>query len=127
LRKLAELVRTDEVAIDVEAAPLRVGVDTAVPIGLIAVELTTNALKYAFAPSRGRIRMSLRQLDPDRAELTIADDGKGMAAEDLSHGSTGLQIVRGLVRQVEGTIETETGSGTVHRIVFLAGNHPHPR
>ena len=72
-------------------------------------------------PNRpGTIRMELRRLDGRRVELSIADDGVGFDPEEVPATSSGLQIVHALVRQIEGELETRSGSGTEHRIVFPA-------
>ncbi|HXV25253.1 MAG TPA: MASE1 domain-containing protein [Alphaproteobacteria bacterium] len=119
LHYIADTLRTDQVAVEVRAAPLRIGVDTAIPLGLIAVELATNAVKHAFTTS-GTISMMLRRIDEERAELVVADDGIGLSSDQMTPNSTGLQIVRALVGQVGGTLETRSDAGTVHHITFRA-------
>ncbi len=120
LRHIADSLRTDQIAVEVEAAPLRIGVDTAIPLGLIAIELATNASKHAFSAEGGTVSMMLRRIDPERAELTVADDGVGLSPDRVPPNSTGLQIVEGLVKQINGSLETRSEAGTIHRITFPA-------
>jgi two-component sensor histidine kinase len=120
LREIAEAVRTDRIRAEASAPELRMGVDTAIPLALIALELAANAAKHAFPDRPGTIRLELRPLDGRRVELTVADDGIGFDPGEIATPSSGLEIVRALVRQIEGQLETRSGSGTLHRIVFLA-------
>jgi two-component sensor histidine kinase len=118
LREIAQSVQTDRIHVEASAPALSIGVDTAIPLALIAIELAANAAKHAFPERGGTIRVELRRLDERRAELRIADDGVGFAEEAVSVSSSGLQIVRALVKQIEGELETRSGSGTEHCIRF---------
>jgi two-component sensor histidine kinase/PAS domain-containing protein len=118
LRKIGALSSSENVAVQVQAAPLQAGIDVAVPIGLIAVELITNSVKHAFGPEdRGVISIQLGRLEPNRAFLVIADNGRGMQAAP-NRASSGLEIVRALASQIEAEIETSSDSGTSHKITF---------
>jgi two-component sensor histidine kinase/CheY-like chemotaxis protein len=107
-----------------DGSPLVLGVDQAIPIGLILNELISNALKHAFPGGRsGLIRVEARaeahSLDR-RVELAVIDDGVGVP-EDLAarkSKSLGLQIVEILVRQFGGTWELKREAGTVFRLSF---------
>lgn len=120
LREIAKSVQTEGVSAEAVAPDLRLNVDTAIPLALIAIELTANAAKHAFPDRDGTIKLQLRALGNGRAELTVTDDGTGFALDQIPASSTGLQIVHALVRQIEGELETRSGSGTEHRIVFPA-------
>ncbi len=99
------------------AAPLKLTLDQAVPLGLIASELVTNAAKYAFPGDRpGKVVVRLNPEGND-AILSIADDGIGL---DLGQSGTvetagtglGLDMVRGLAQQIRGILATENDGGT---------------
>jgi two-component sensor histidine kinase len=91
--------------------PILMNVDTAMPVGLIATELLTNAYKYAFPGSGpGEIQIGLA-LHSDVVELTVADDGVGLP-EVVSSGSTGLQLVRALAGQIGGKFRIFAAHGT---------------
>jgi len=106
-----------ELAIDIDS--ILMGIDLAVPCGLILNELITNALTHAFeGRSQGRIGVSLRREADGRHRLVVADDGIGMpdglAADSVS--SLGLRLIRSLTRQVDGEFEigrSEPGSRAV--------------
>ena len=120
LRDIAGSVRTDRIAVEAAAPELRLGVDTAIPLALIAIELSANAAKHAFPGKDGTIKVDLRRLDGGRAELTIADDGIGFSQAGIPSDSTGLRIVPALVKQLDGELQTRSDAGTVHRLIFSA-------
>ena len=62
-------------------APLSLGIDTALPCGLIVTELVQNALKYAFPNGRrGTITVSLGREVEGTLSLVVMDDGVGLPA-----------------------------------------------
>ena len=108
---------------------LAVGLDQAVPCGLVINELVTNALKYAFPGERaGRIQVSLQRPAPREVLLTVADDGVGLpAALDPGHTvSLGLKLVFLLTAQLHGTVTFERASGTAVQIRFPNPSDPTP-
>lgn len=97
----------ENVDLRIDAAPLSVDLDFAVPLGLLVTELTTNALKHAFPGREGEISVTLGAAAEGEVVLRVADNGVGfseVAAE--AKPSMGLKIVRGLVRQLGGTIRS---------------------
>jgi PAS domain S-box-containing protein len=126
LRELAALLLhqyrrgAQELSLTVEAESLEWGVETAIPCGLIANELITNALKHAFPEGRrGAIRVEVYR-HHGSAELSVSDDGIGLPPEiDISTTQTlGLQVVCALARQLHGNVAAEVGQGTRFRLSF---------
>jgi two-component sensor histidine kinase len=104
--------------VDVEDAIL-VEADTAFALGIILTELVTNAVKYAFpTPRSGTISAQARRGGPGRIEVTIRDDGIGMAS--FREGSLGYGLVRSLVEQINGTIAATSDPGLAVTISFPA-------
>ncbi len=96
------------------------GLETAIPCGLIISELVTNTLKYAFPNGmKGEFRIELHRVN-GFYNLIIHDDGVGMPLTiDFNETETlGLKLVNSLVNQLEGTIELIKGNGTEYKIVF---------
>ncbi len=57
-------VSASRISLKMEIEDISLGIDTAIPTGLIINELVTNCLKYAFTKDNdGEIRISLRSLD----------------------------------------------------------------
>jgi two-component sensor histidine kinase len=104
----------------VRAAPLRVGLDFAIPLGLLVTELVTNSMKHAFAGGPGAIEVSLREPEAGQVELRVADDGKGYdpEASKAAGPSLGASIVSGLVQQLKGVLTVSIDGGT-HSVVRL--------
>jgi two-component sensor histidine kinase len=113
-------VDSNAIRLHVEIDQVFLSIDYAVPCGLIVNELVHNALKHAFPDRReGEIRISCHQND-EGLVLQISDNGAGIPADpDLGKtNSLGLQLVRTLVEQLDGSIEVSNSAGTDFRIVF---------
>jgi len=127
LRELADNIvqggSTENVELSVEAAPLPVGLDFAIPLGLIVTELVTNSLKHAFPDGKGRIEVSLVRLDDGRLELAVSDNGKGYAPGETKTGSLGGTIIEGLVTQLGGTMKVRHDKG-VRTEITIPGAAP---
>ena len=113
-----------DIELSVDACPLSVNLDFAIPLGLLVTELVTNSLKHAFPDGRGKVSVRLALEEPGKAVvLTVADDGQ--AAERLN-GKTlyktglGTKIVTGLVTQLNGKMEYRRDGGMVTEVVLPA-------
>jgi two-component sensor histidine kinase len=104
----------------VEMESLRLGVDRAIPAGLILNELISNALKHAFPAARpGSIVVRGRRAG-GRITVEVADDGVGIPKDvdpRKSH-SLGVKIVEILTRQLKGALEIESAPRTTFRVTF---------
>jgi PAS domain S-box-containing protein len=125
VRSLGELlfksftVENSAIRMEVAGSDVFLDIDAAVPCGLIVNEVVSNALKHAFPSGRGTIGVRL-QHEGDRCIMTIRDDGIGLPPQfDLrSIDTLGLQLVRGLVKQIDGSLEVRSIIGTEFRIDF---------
>ncbi len=109
------------VKLNKEIGDVKLGIDTAIPCGLIVNELVSNSLKYAFPEGRGgEMRVALCMNDKDEVELTVGDNGVGMPEGiDMDKvDSLGLSLVTALVKQIQGKIELNKEKGTTFRIAF---------
>lgn len=102
---------------------ISLGVYYAVPIGLILNETITNAIKYAFPGGRnGNVYISFTA-DPDKENsllLIVKDDGVGLSAQfdSNSNGTMGMNLMKGLARDIDGEFSIHTTGGTSVTIVF---------
>ena len=118
---LRPITQDDErVGFKVDAEPgVLVNADTAFALGIVVTELVTNAVKYAFPPPRsGTILAQARRGEPGRLEVSIKDDGIGMAS--FREGSLGYGLVRSLVEQIHGTIAVQSDPGLAVTVSFPA-------
>jgi len=103
--------------------PAALGIDTAIPLGLIANELISNSLKRGFAGRHeGVVRISLGRVGQDQFRLAIGDDGCGATGGIFEGNSLGLRLVKVLTGQIRGHMEYKIESGTEFVIEFKDAN-----
>jgi two-component sensor histidine kinase len=100
--------------------PIKLDVSQAIPIALIVNEAVTNAIKYAFPDHRpGTITILLEQLE-GHMKLTVKDNGVGMEEVllDIELNSLGIQLMKGLAREINGAISFDIDQGTRISLIF---------
>jgi two-component sensor histidine kinase/HAMP domain-containing protein len=114
------------VVLEIDVEGIFLGVDTAIPCGLIINELVSNSLKYAF-PGEGRGRVFIQMASQQEGEVVLfaGDDGIGLPSDiDFRKSNTlGLQLVFMLTQQLGGTIELQSEQGAAFKIVFPYSDH----
>lgn len=104
-------------AIAVEAAHVDLPIDQAAPLGLIANELITNAIKHR-GGGAADIRVELRRGEGTLA-LTVSDSGPGLPAGFDMHKtrSLGMRLISSLTGQIGATADRlPVARGTAFRI-----------
>ena len=113
---IVEAGAEEGVHLSVQAAPLDVGLDFAIPLGMLVTELVTNALKHAFPHGEGNIAVILERGDDGDVALIVSDDGQGRAEGKASPSAPkvglGTSIIAGLVAQLKGTMTMRSERGT---------------
>lgn len=110
----------------VEVGNVLLGIDIAIPCGLMVNELLSNAFKYAFPGDRkGTIRIEMLLIEDSESpvyKMIIGDNGIGLPEPvDIKNPLTfGLNLVDLLVRQLDGHIEVDRNNGTTFTITFPA-------
>ena len=118
---------------------LVLGIDTAVPCGLILNELVSNALDHGFPgatqgvaedgdePSRPRVTASSPRIqvwfgggEPGELVLKVKDNGIGLPPPSVlkQQGGLGLEVVATLVEQLGGKLTIKREGGTCVTIRF---------
>ena len=114
--------RTGVINLQLSAAGIHLGLDTALPCGLIVTELVSNSLKYAF-PDRsatGNIIVSLSNTEDGEFSLVVWDDGVGLpdGFDPLKCKSLGMRLVTMLTDQLHGDYYINGKNGTRTEIKF---------
>jgi two-component sensor histidine kinase len=100
--------------------PLKLGVTLAIPVALIVNEAVTNSIKYAFPDNRtGQIIVRFRR-EGVFIKLSVSDNGIGMDPKVVNTelSSVGIELMKGLSREIGAKIFFETDGGTTVLIIF---------
>ncbi|MGM0587407.1 MAG: PAS domain S-box protein [Bacteroidota bacterium] len=115
-----------------QSGGVTIGLDEAIPLGLILNEMFANISKHAFGKEGGSIR--IRLTGDQSICLNIEDDGVGMpkkVQQELNlepnsvdeqvwdSDSLGFEIVRSLVKQLHGTLTVESRPKQGMRFEFM--------
>ena len=120
-----------EISFQVEVDDVVVGMETAVPLGLIANELVVNSLKHAFPFGRtGHVNVAFEYvynsvspgepLDGALVQLRVEDDGIGLSAEVIpgETNTLGLRIVKLLGAQLHAQVDFHSVAGVQVCVTF---------
>ncbi|AKB74168.1 sensory transduction histidine kinase [Methanosarcina lacustris Z-7289] len=137
-------IRKGDVNMQLDIEEIFLGMDTAIPLGIIINELVSNSLKHAFPSGRkGEVCIKLCRTEINSENksisniinnigakssvdkniqytLVVSDNGLGFPenVDFRNTSSLGLQLVNILVEQLEGAVELENSSGTQFKIWF---------
>jgi two-component sensor histidine kinase/ligand-binding sensor domain-containing protein len=97
--------------------------NTLVPLGLLLNEVISNSFKHGFdsEESNSKLYIELNKLPDNRFELIIGDNGKGYSGEDFEKedpSTLGLQLIKVLTSQLDGTIKKLEKPGVWYELVF---------
>ncbi len=100
-----------EFNVTLAADPMKVPPDCAVSVGVIVTELVSNACKYAYPEgSGGEVRVILKRQDDGGFELSVADDGVGIASTDEPQGTgLGTKLIRAMARSLQAEVAYQSG------------------
>ncbi len=113
-----------EIRFSLSAAGMNVGLDIAIPVGQILNEMIANAYKHAFPGDKPHFEKGhceiavVGKLEGGILEFTVADNGIGISEDfDWEKSKTlGMQLIKMLSRQINGSIDFERTQGTVFRL-----------
>jgi two-component sensor histidine kinase len=110
------------ITISVDAIPLNIGLDIAIPLGLLVTELVTNSIKHAFRDGLGHIDLGLTRIDSHSVALCVSDNGRGLDSGADPSGETsgglGMTLIQGLIKQLDATMTVRQQGGTATQIIF---------
>jgi two-component sensor histidine kinase len=104
----------DRIRLILDIDAIQLNISHAIPLGLIINEAVTNSIKYAFPDQREgtvwiRLTESMRKIT-----LELSDDGIGMPSNiyQTELDSLGLELMKGLTKDIKGDIKFENNNGT---------------
>ncbi|WP_298488264.1 sensor histidine kinase [uncultured Maribacter sp.] len=112
----------NKVKLTIDIPDIKLGIDTAIPLGLLINETITNALKYGIVDdSEGEIHIAIKKELHKEYVLIIGDNGVGFP-ETVNHKNTkslGLKLIYSLTRQLKGSVIRDISKkGTNYIIKF---------
>ena len=114
---------TEKINFIIQVDPVQLNLQQAIPVALIINEGVTNAIKYAFEnENEPKIWVSMKETN-ERVKLTIRDNGRGFEMKEENEGkSLGMQLIKGLSKELKGTVRIETTGGTTLNVEFKKGS-----
>lgn len=119
-------ILSDKLEVLIDINDITLGVDTAIPLGLMINEMVSNSLKHAFKkpPGRGKkweiaVRLSIKE--DILFHLEVSDNGPGFTdqSDPLSDPVTlGLQLINTLASQLDGQVTVKSDKGTRYTVEF---------
>ena len=117
----SQLDENGHVLINEDIERVILDVDMATIIGQITSEMVSNALKHAFPNGgSGTVTISLKRLDGEDVELSVADDGIGLP-EGLNIAeskSLGLQLIGTMATMIKGELLIGKPPGASFQLIF---------
>ncbi|WP_407927898.1 sensor histidine kinase [Belnapia arida] len=108
-------------------AGVNMDAERGIPIGLIASELLSNAIKHAYPDGgQGAVEATVEERD-GLVVLTVEDGGRGMPLDSPgTRSGLGSALVRSLARQVGARVSVEScpGRGTKVRLTLTRESDP---
>jgi PAS domain S-box-containing protein len=111
----------ERIRVKVEIRDIELGIDEAIPCGLIINELVSNSLKHAFpGDGEGEILIRGARDGEGGVRFSVTDTGVGLppGLNLLETETLGLQIVGLLTRQLHGTMEIRGDNGVAVTVRF---------
>jgi len=110
-----------DIKLNTDFEKIFLSLDQAITCGLIANEIISNSIKYAFEEEKpAELTISVK-MKKEMVEIKIGDNGKGLPDDfDLENSeSLGLQLVYTLADQLDATIDVNAKKGTKYLITFM--------
>jgi two-component sensor histidine kinase len=125
---IMEGIGARDISLTVRAIPLNVGLDFAIPLGLLVTELVTNSLKHAFPDGKGSIEVMLNRRQDGTMVLVVSDNGTGYDVLEASRrekpSGLGTALIDGLVSQLRAIINVRRMNGTISEVLFAHDEAP---
>jgi len=101
-------VNSKEIQLNLEIENVSMGIETAIPCGLIINELVSNSLKHGFSGSEtGQINVKMQRLQDGKYSLIVSDTGTSFPddVDLISNETLGLELIKNLVQQLDAQLK----------------------
>ena len=105
---------------NIKVEPIKMDMDTLIPLGLILNELINNAIKHAFSEKEGGTISIVMNEQKKKIMLQVSDNGIGMPDEQKlrSSNSFGFKMIQAFVKKLNATLNILYEKGTTLQIAF---------
>jgi PAS domain S-box-containing protein len=113
-------VDSRKIKLNLKIENVTMGIETAIPCGLIINELVSNSLKHGFSGlETGQINVELHKISNAKYSLIVSDTGTPfpMDINLLSNDTLGLELIKNLVKQLDAEL-TFTQDKKEFKIIF---------
>ena len=109
-----------DIEITSDIAPIKLPIDLTINLGVVLNEWVSNAIKYAYPDSKGEVRVELKPVGDDKAQLSVIDHGVGFDHGEKPKGTGfGTKIVTAMATNLSGEIEFKSNQpGTIATLNF---------
>lgn len=109
-----------DIEIIIDADPITVNINDAIPIGLILNELINNAFKHSYKDYESGILKIKLQKGTEGILLSVESDGNKMDSnfDAANSDSLGMTLIEVLVKRINGRLEIEQDDWTRFKIIF---------
>ncbi len=110
-----------EVEVQLHIDDIELDVDTLVPLGLIANELVTNSLKYAYDETQNKYKLEFSILSfDDKVRLISKDNGPGLPFNEIPKRTScmGMQLVQSFAHKLNAKVEIDNFQGAEIKLTF---------
>jgi PAS domain S-box-containing protein len=100
-------VDSSKIKLNLNIENVTLGIETAIPCGLIINELVSNSLKHGFKGVKtGQVNVELQKLKDGKYVLLVSDTGTPFSKDlNLSSSDTlGLELIKNLVKQLDANL-----------------------
>ncbi|MEX0287842.1 MAG: sensor histidine kinase [Flavobacteriaceae bacterium] len=113
----------NKISLRIDIPNIQLGIDTAIPLGLLINEIITNSLKYGFAGgAEGVIDVAIKKRkEKNHYTLYIGDDGVGFSqtVDFTNKSSLGLRLIHNLARQLLGSVARDFSKRGTNYIIHF--------
>ncbi|WP_138431933.1 sensor histidine kinase [Fodinibius saliphilus] len=109
---------THKIEMNVDCDSFELDINQAIPCALIINEVLSNSFVHAFKSKfKGNVDISVKEIE-GKVSISIKDNGAGISAKQLEKKSLGFDIIRQLIKQLEGELSIKNQNGVLVEFLF---------